>query len=252
MCIRDRQYGDQFVTPEPVLPSQGKEFPCLGHDDPLLGFADHGDTTTTPELKDSLVAEEPESTKHSVRVYPQYHRHVPGGWEALPRTHVSVRNVLANLGGYLVMQRCGVAEQLDILHGNMQSITIVATTEADARTQPLPKDPEQLVVREARRRQRRRQFGVGITTLAVAASLALWLTIESGGQPPDARVIGAGTPSVPVPTIISSVIAHTIAARTAAFRFTVRTSLIFTHGSGSVNFVSPAYSRELRFPCLLN
>jgi len=237
------QQGKQFITSESVPLGQGEKVLCLRHYDPFLRFAHHGDTPTSSELEDPLVSKEPQSTEHCVRVDPQYDRHVFGGWEALTRSHVSICNVLANLGRYLIVQGDGIAEQLDILHGNMQSITIMATTRTDPRVRPMPEDPEQLVVREARRRQRRRQLLLGITILAVATiAIALWFSFGSGRRPPGNRSIHAGTSEVSVRSFVSSVIDHTATARTAGFTFTWRASAIYVHGSGTVNFVSPSYS----------
>jgi hypothetical protein len=136
-----------------------------------------------------------------------------------------------------------VAEQLDIFHSDIHSVTIVPTMQADPRTRRVPDVPEQLVVREARRRQRRRQFVVGITTLAIAATaFALWMTVGSGGQNPVDQSHHAGGSETPLPRLVSSALAKTASARTAAFVFTWRTSATSVHGSGSVNFASPSYS----------
>jgi hypothetical protein len=117
------------------------------------------------------------------------------------------------------------------------------TMQAGPRTRPVLEVPKELVVREARRRQRRRHFLVGITTSAIAAtSFALWLTVGSGGQTPVDRSQHAGRPETPLPKAVTSALTKTVAARTAAFTFTWRTSTTFVHGSGSVNFASPSYA----------
>jgi hypothetical protein len=104
------QHGNQLVTSESESPSQFEKFLRLGENDTSLGFAHHADTTTTSELEDPFVSEDPQSPQHCVRVDPQYRRHVFGRREALTRSHVSIRNIFSNLGGHLVVQGGSIAE----------------------------------------------------------------------------------------------------------------------------------------------
>jgi hypothetical protein len=122
---------------------------------------------------------------------------------------------------------------------------VTTTTEAGPRTGSMPNEPEQLVIREAQRRQRHRRLVAGMTVLAVAAaSIGLWLTFKANGQPPGSRSVPVGASEVPVSSFVSSIIDHTVNARTAAFTFRQRTSTISVQGSGTVNFAAPSYSIE--------
>jgi hypothetical protein len=157
---------------------------------------------------------------------------------------VALGDVTSDFGSDLLMERNRLfSDDLDNHHGDRQSITIVATTEADPRFRSVPIDPEQLVIREARRRQRRRRLFIGVTMVALAvAALILGLTFRTSGQAPGTKSIRVGTSEVPLSRLVPSLVERTVAARTAAFTFGMRGSAISVRGSGTVNFVAPSYA----------
>ena len=169
----------------------------------------------------------------------------PSPGEALTRLHVSVGDVTANLGGDLIVERERVIPaQLDFLHGDMQSITIMTRTEEGPLTDSMPTGTEELVIREAQRRQRQRWLAVGFTVLAVAAATGLGLALKSNGKPPGSGSVPVGSSDVSPSSVVSRVLDHTLTASSAAFTFRQQTSAITVRGSGTVNFAAPSYSIE--------
>ncbi len=121
----------------------------------------------------------------------------------------------------------------------------MTTTEAGPRTESMPSGAEQLVIREAQRRQRHRRFVVGITVLAVAAAATgLGLMFKANGKPPGSGTLQVGMSDVSPSSFVSRVVDHTLAARSAAFTFRQQTSAIAVRGSGTVNFAAPSYFIE--------
>jgi hypothetical protein len=110
----------------------------------------------------------------------QYSRHVLGRRQALTWSHVSVRNIPTNLGGHLVVQWGGLPEKVDILHGDMQSITIMLDQWTPLEEHPAsPAAQTEAVIREARRRRRRRWVVVGTVMIVVATAVATVLALAA-------------------------------------------------------------------------
>ena len=103
---------------------------------------------------------------------------------------------------------------------------------------------EQLVIREARRRQRRR-WTIGVLSLIAASALVLILAWATGGDRSSTKV--TGEPQTLASSLASSLVSHTAAARSADFSFVWRTSAITVRGSGTVNFVAPSYAIDETF-----
>jgi hypothetical protein len=121
----------------------------------------------------------------------------------------------------------------------------MTTTEAGPQTGSASGGTEQLVIREAQRRQRHRRLVVGLTVLAVAAAaIGLVLTSRANGKPPGSGSVPVGTSDGSPSSFVSRVVGHTLAARSAAFTFRQQSSAIAVRGSGTVNFAAPSYSIE--------
>lgn len=114
-------------------------------------------------------------------------------------------------------------------------------TEVERRTKPSLTD-EQIVIREARQRQRRRRTLIGVSVLVAGSAVGLWFAFANGGEPPSTTGIHLGAP--PASSLATSVLRNTATAQTAAFTFSWRTSVVKVRGSGTVNFVIPSYSIE--------
>jgi hypothetical protein len=117
--------------------------------------------------------------------------HVVGGRQALTGTDVAVCDVTSDLCGDLVMQgHAVVAVNLDITHGDKDSVTIVSGTRTASEEAPAPDlfDSE-LVIREARRRQRRRWVVIAVVIVAACLGAATVGLSGRGANPkhPSAR-----------------------------------------------------------------
>ncbi len=107
--------------------------------------------------------------------------HVVGGRQALTGSDVAVCDVTTDLCSDLVVQgHAVVAVSLDITHGDNHSVTIVSGTRIAPEEAPaLDLVDHELVIREARRRQRQRWLVIGVV-LATAASVAAAIVGLSG------------------------------------------------------------------------
>jgi hypothetical protein len=171
--------------------------------------------------------------------------HVLGRRETLTRLHIAIGDVTAKFGRDPIVEWYGVSPgQLDFLHDDRQSITIMSTTVAEPLAGLAPGDPEQLIIREARRRQRQRRLFLGVTVLVVvAAAVGLGLAEADGGPSGPTRV-QAGTSELSPVSLVPRVVDQTLAARSAAFTFRQQGSAVAVRGSGTVNFAAPSYSIE--------
>jgi hypothetical protein len=100
-------------------------------------------------------------------VHAQNGCHVAGGGEALAGPDIAVCNVPTDLGRDLVMKGHGVASVcLDMTHGDNHSV-IMSGSPTALREAPAPEaDVQELVIREARRRQHRRWLAVSLVAVA--------------------------------------------------------------------------------------
>jgi hypothetical protein len=110
----------------------------------------------------------------------KHRRHVVSGRETLARMDIAVGDVMADLGGDPIVEwHRVIAIELDILHGDNHSVTMLSGTSTAPREAPEFVDHE-LVVREARRRQRRRWVLIAVLLVA-SASVAAVIVGSSGG-----------------------------------------------------------------------
>ena len=138
----------------------------LRRDDPALRLASDGDASPPPELQDTLVAEVAQRVEHGVGVHAEHGGHVAGGWETLARTDFALGDLAADPGRDLLVERdLALTVQVDIRHGDMHSSTMSRSATA-LRESPIVPDPEALI-REARRRQRRRWTAIGAALVAL-------------------------------------------------------------------------------------
>lgn len=111
-------------------------------------------------------------------------RHVVGGRQSLTGTDLAVGNVPADLGRHQIMERHGdVPINLDTVHGDNHSVIIVSgTTTAVKEAPPADFVDHDLVIREARRRQRRRWMVIGAVIVLVAGVVTAIIGL-TGGAP---------------------------------------------------------------------
>jgi hypothetical protein len=127
----------------------------------------------------------------------QHRRHVVRGRESLPGTHVAVGDVAANLRGDLLVKRHRlVSIHLDIMHDDKHSVTIVSDTRTALKESP--PSPEyvdhELVIREARRRQRRRWSVIG-AFIAPLVAVSVVVLISSTTAPRSTVAKGTERPT---------------------------------------------------------
>jgi hypothetical protein len=129
-------------------------------------------------------------------------RHILRRRKALTRPHIAVGDVTANLGGDLIVERQrAVPAQLDILHSNRQSITIMWEGPTALKDRPAAGTfPPEAVIREARQRRRRRWLvAVLIVAAFVLVGTAAGLVANSGGKVP--APISPSTPKAIPPSV---------------------------------------------------
>ena len=149
----------------------------LRPDDAAFGFASDRDTSPPSEFENAVVSKHPERPQHGIAVDSQDGGHVAGGRQSLAGTDIAAGDVPANLCGHLLMKWHGVVPiDLDSTHGDKHSVIIVSGTETALREAQEPDLVDHaLVIREARRRQRRRRLAVGAGFVIVAcAAMALF------------------------------------------------------------------------------
>ena len=129
-------------------------------------------------------------------------RHILRRRKALTRLHIAVGDVTANLGGDLIVERQRVVPtQLDFLHGDRQSITIMWEGPTALKDRPAAGTfPPEAVIREARQRRRRRWLvAVLIVAAIVLVGTAAGLVANGGGKDP--APISASTPKAIPPSV---------------------------------------------------
>jgi DNA-binding beta-propeller fold protein YncE len=169
-----------------------QEVLSLGPDDAALGFTRYRDTSPPAELEDAFISKHPKRAQHGVAVDTQDSRHVVGGRQSLTGPNIAVGYVPADLCGDLFMQRHGgVPLNLDTAHGDKHSVIIVSGTKIAVKEAPATDVVDHdLVIREARRRQRWRWFVIGalIVVVACAATAVVGLTGRAPARKrPEAR-----------------------------------------------------------------
>jgi NHL repeat len=176
---------DDLLAPEPEESSLRQKVLRLGPDDAALGFARDCDTSSTTKLQHSFVSKDPKRTEHRVAVDTQDCRHVTGGRQSLTGTDIAVGNIPANLARHLVMERHGtVVVNLDTPHGDKDSVIIVSGSSTALKEAPGPAFVDHdLVIREARRRQRRRWLVIGTVIVAATCAVAAIVGLTGGAQP---------------------------------------------------------------------
>lgn len=180
--------------------SQHEEFGRLGLDDALLGLTNNADSSSSTELQHAFVTQHAERPEDRVGVDAHDRRHVPCGGKSTARAYLTRDDVPANLGSDLLVQgNRAISLQLDSAHSDRHHITIVVMELLPNRQAPTVSDPPvplqpEVVIKEARRRQRRRHGWVGLVgLLATALGLALAAGFGSfSGSGPRAGVPAGG------------------------------------------------------------
>jgi len=129
-------------------------------------------------------------------------RHILRRRKALTRLHVAVGDITANLGGDLIVKRQRVVPaQLDILHSDRQSITIMWEGPTALKDRPAAGTfPPEAVIREARQRRRRRWLvAILIVAAFVLAGTTAGLVANGGGKVP--APVSPSTPRAIPPSV---------------------------------------------------
>jgi sugar lactone lactonase YvrE len=118
-------------------------------------------------------------------------RHVVCGRKALTGTNIATCDVTTDLCRDLVMEgHAVVSVNLDMMHGDNHSVTIVPSTTTTLKEAPAPDLVDhELVIREARRRQRRRWRVIAVVIVAACLAAAIVGLNGRGATPntPSAR-----------------------------------------------------------------
>ncbi len=168
---------DQFVGSVAVPSSELHEISGPGEHRSALGRRGDMDAAATAELKQPLVAQLSQRSQDSVGVDIEYGGEVSGGWEALSGGCLALRDRAADLCGYLVVEQHRlIAVDLDTQHRASNTSVIlegIGRYLAPARW---------AVIKDARRRQRRRQRQIlTIATVLLAAATIGWAIARSSG-----------------------------------------------------------------------
>jgi len=116
---------DKIVTSVTPPSSQREQFGRLGHDDPVLGFADDADPSPSPKLQYAFITQDAQGPQDRIGMDPHDLRHVTSRREAPAGANLARNDVSANLGRHLLVQRQGaIRPQLDSTHGNTHHSTI--------------------------------------------------------------------------------------------------------------------------------
>ena len=176
-----------------------EELPRLLDDRALTRRARDRHTTASAELEQALVAENAQGTQHGVGVDAEHGGQVLGGWQAIARDRLALRDGPSDLRRHLVVERDTFGPvDLDIDHSAIHS-SIMTTLEeqADPRIKTAEPPPATVLIPEAKRRQRARYRRAGVVAtlvacliglLVVLAVLSPWATAGTGE--------GSGAPAV--------------------------------------------------------
>ena len=247
-----------------------EQFLSLRPDDAAFGFARDRDTAAPAKLQDAFSSEGAQCPQHCVGMDAKDSSHVVGGRQALTGSDVAVCDVTTDLRSDLVVQGHAVGSvSLDITHGDKHSVTIVSGTRtAPGEAPALDLVDHELVIREARRRQRQRWLVIAVV-LAAAVSLAAAIVGLSGRSAtpkhPSARLARTHkvTPVVPTTTSVVPQRPSSLAigpnknlyiaddVRDQILERLPSGSFVPVAGSGTVGFSGdggPATSAQLNYP----
>jgi sugar lactone lactonase YvrE len=127
-------------------------------------------------------------------VHAEHRRHVAGRREAIAGVHLADNDLPPDFRGHLIVDRHGsVTVQLDIQHSDIHSSTIMTIVDPKpVKCSGLPQ--AELLIREARRRQRRRWIVLGVLVVVLALVGVTIAGLSSGHV---ARSRGAAHPAAP-------------------------------------------------------
>jgi hypothetical protein len=174
------------------LAREADEFACSGHDSAAFGGSGDSDAAAAPEIDECLVSEDAQRAQDGVRVYAEYGGEVARGRETPSWFCFTVCDRPADLGGDLLMEVGRFRSvKLAQLHGAMHTSFILPTSLVSKPPAPMPPAPETLVVdpealiKEARRRQRRRWLGFTIAAIgATGCAAALFFAVAGRRDSP--------------------------------------------------------------------
>lgn len=127
--------------------------------------------------------EEAQRAQHGIGVHPQYRGHVARRRKPIARTRVAVRDIAPDLCGHLVVEwQTRRPIEIDFQHGDMHSSTMMEV-ETRPRDTPEVAHPD-AVIREARRRQRRRWITIAMALVLGASVLVVSRARRHGHLPP--------------------------------------------------------------------
>ena len=101
------EHADEFLASVAVAPGEADEFLHMRCDGCMRGCADHGDTSSAAEFKQSFVAKITQRTEHGVGVDSKHERQVAGWWKPLAGLGFAIGDCSADLAGDLLMELGG-------------------------------------------------------------------------------------------------------------------------------------------------
>ena len=114
---RSFDHRDQLIWSIALLSGELYEFVHLRQDRAALRSSCDGDATTSPELEQSLFAQQAKGTKDRVRVHAEHCREILGQRHALTGPGLTVGDRATDLGSDLLEERQRVGRvDLDMLH----------------------------------------------------------------------------------------------------------------------------------------
>ena len=110
-------HGDHLLTLIAQVASETHELANLLYERRLLNCSRDSDSSTTSEIKQSLVAKDMESPDDRVLIDAEDLTQVDGWWQSLPRANFAFGNCTPNLGGHLrVKGHFGTTVDVDKFH----------------------------------------------------------------------------------------------------------------------------------------
>ena len=130
--------GDQFLTSQPMVPSELKQIPrSRDHGAPGGCRARDGDAAPAAELDEPFVSELPKRTEDGIGVDTEDRGQIPGRREPFARPGFAISQSPADLGCHLLVERHG-GVWIDSIHDAIYASTMALKVPTAPRPKLLP------------------------------------------------------------------------------------------------------------------